>query len=175
MADPTPSLSTEFRRMMARWATGVSVVTARGAGGDVGLTVNALLSVTLDPPTLLISLTDSADSTPVIEAAGHFAASFLAAGQRPLSERFAQTLPSPEKFRDVATHRGTTGAPLLTGALGSVECRVVNVFAVRDHHLIVGEVVAIHPGADGLPLLFYHRGYASASGASAVNLPPPGG
>ena len=164
----------EFRRLMARWATGVSVVTSRGPAGDVGLTVNALLSVALEPPTLLISLTTSAESTPVIEASGFFAVSFLSSEQRPLSERFALAVPSAEKFDGLPVHRGVTGAPLLDGALGTLECQVREAFTVGDHRVILGEVVGVEPLHDGLPLLFFHRGYATADGPDRLKLPPPG-
>ena len=173
MATGASPLGSEFRRLMSRWATGVSVVTGRGADGDVGLTVNALLSVTLDPPTLLISLTTSADSTPVILASRAFAVNVLAAGQRALSERFAETLPSAEKFRGVPVRRGVTGAPLLDGALAAVECRVTQVVPVADHQLILGEVVGVGPVGDGAPLLFFRRGYATAGGSQQLTLPPP--
>ena len=79
---------------MSRWATGVSVVTARDGSADAGLTVNAFLSVSLHPPTVLVSLTQDADTTPVIERTGPFAVNFLAADQRALSERFARRRPS---------------------------------------------------------------------------------
>ncbi|HXQ79552.1 MAG TPA: flavin reductase family protein, partial [Thermoplasmata archaeon] len=79
----------EFRNVMARWATGVSVVTARDGPLDAGLTVNAFLSVSLAPPSVLVSLTEDSDTTPVIERTGLFAVNFLAADQRALSERFA--------------------------------------------------------------------------------------
>src|SRR5215831_6015383 len=126
---------------MARWATGVAVVTSRGPDGDVGLTVNSLTSVALEPPLLLVSLGDEADSTPVIAAHRLFAASFLAADQRALSERFAQTLPAPAKFAGVPLHRGVTGAALLDGAIAHLECRVESTVPVADHTLVVGRVV----------------------------------
>ncbi len=113
-----------FRGLMARWATGVAVVTAHDGSLDAGLTVNALLSVSLAPPSLLISLTQDADTTPIVQRSGAFAVNFLASDQRALSERFAQTLPSGEKFRGLPVHRGTTGAALLDGTLGAAECRV---------------------------------------------------
>lgn len=173
MTDAPLPASPEFRRLMARWATGVSVVTSRGPGGDVGLTVNALLSVSLEPPTLLISLTDSADSTPVIRASGFFAANLLAAEQRSLSERFALAVPAAEKFRDLPVHRGATGAPLLNGTLGAIECRVASIFPAHDHLLILGDVVAVEAPADGLPLLFFRRGYSEVAGPDRLKLPPP--
>jgi len=172
-AGPTaaPAVPDAFRRLMARWATGVAVVTSRGPGGDVGLTVNALLSVSLQPPLFLVSLTAEADTTPVIRSSGFFAASFLAADQRPVSERFARTAPPAEKFEGVPGHRGATGALLLDGATGHVECRVRSVTPAGDHLLIVGEVVAVEPGRDALPLLFFRRGYAAAEPPDRLVVP----
>jgi flavin reductase (DIM6/NTAB) family NADH-FMN oxidoreductase RutF len=162
-----------FRTAMGRWATGVSVVTASDGGHDAGLTVNALLSVSLRPPSVLVSLTLDADTLPVIERSRHFGVSVLGAGQRSLSERFARAVPPKEKFDGVAIHRGTTGVPLLDGALFHLECRLVSSTPAFDHHLLVGEVVELATGPDGPPLLFYHSGYAEALDAERVRLPPP--
>jgi len=172
--DPAPSpTSLEFRRLMARWATGVSVVTSTHEGRDVGLTVNALLSVSVEPPLLLVSLTEAADSTPVVRSSGVFAVSFLAADQRRLSERFALAVPAPQKFEGVAVHRGKTGAALLDGALGWVECQVVSELPVADHRLFVGSPVTSAAGRSAPPLLFYRSGYAEVEASGLVKLPPP--
>jgi 3-hydroxy-9,10-secoandrosta-1,3,5(10)-triene-9,17-dione monooxygenase reductase component len=162
-----------FRELMAHWATGVSVVTARARGADAGLTVNALLSVSLAPPSLLVSLTQDADTTPVIERSRAFAVNFLSADQRAVSERFAKTVPAPEKFRELPVHRGTTGAPLLDGTLGAAECRVVGWTPTYDHVLILGEVVRLEAGRDAPPLLFFRSGYAEAEGPDRLRLPDP--
>ncbi|MCI4372514.1 MAG: flavin reductase family protein, partial [Thermoplasmata archaeon] len=159
--------------LMARWATGVAVVTTHDDSGDAGLTVNALLSISLTPPSLLISLTQDADTTPVIHRSGSFAVNFLAADQQPISERFAQALPAVEKFRTLAVHRGRWGAPLLDGTLGAAECRVVAWTPRYDHVLIVGEVVHQEVGRDGAPLLFFRSGYAHADGTDRLRLSPP--
>ena len=136
MGAPSPLDGPTFRRFMARWATGVSVVTAREFDTDGGLTVNALLSVSLAPPSVLVSLTRDADTTPLIERSGRFAVSFLAADQQALSVRFAQVIPPGEKFRDLAFHRGPLGLALLDGSLGAIECRVVSKIPAYDHLLI---------------------------------------
>ncbi len=163
--------SLRFRRLMGRWATGVSVVTARDGPTDAGLTVNALLSVSTHPPALLVSLMHDVDTLPVLRRAGAFAASFLAHDQRALSERFAATVPPAEKFRGLALHRGATGAPLLDGTLGALECRVRSVSPAFDHDLVLGEVVRQEVGRDVLPLLFYRSGYAEADGPDRLRLP----
>jgi len=161
-----------FRGVIARWASGVSVVTAREGEVDWGLTVNALLSVSLQPPTLLVSLTHDADTTPIILRTKRFVVNVLSAGQRPLSERFALAIPSPEKFAGVTLHRKGSGPARLEGALAALECEVVQVLPVADHQLIVGRVVDIEPGPDGLPLVFYRSRYGEPSGNDSVTLPP---
>jgi 3-hydroxy-9,10-secoandrosta-1,3,5(10)-triene-9,17-dione monooxygenase reductase component len=175
---PTPKPSGDavdpaaFRALISRWGSGVSVVTAREEDRDGGLTVNALLSVSLQPPTLLVSLTHDADSTPVILRTRRFAVNLLAAAQRPLSERFALAIPGHEKFSGVPVHRRENGPARLDGALAWFECEVAETFAVADHQLIVGRVVDVETGADGLPLLFYRSRYGEASGPDSVALPP---
>lgn len=160
----------EFRRFLGRWPTGVSVVTARDGSVDAGLTVNAFFSVSLAPPSVLVSLTWDADTTPVIERTGLFAVNFLAADQRPLSERFARPSPPAEKFAGVKVHRGITGVALLDGSLGAVECRTVSRIPSFDHVLYVGEVVHIEPGRNELPLLFYESAYAEAESDHRLHL-----
>jgi flavin reductase (DIM6/NTAB) family NADH-FMN oxidoreductase RutF len=169
---PTPD-RTLFRATMARWATGVSVVTTRDGEEDAGLTVNAFLSVSLHPPSVLVSLQDDVDTLPLLERSRAFAVNVLAADQQALSERFARTVPAAEKFRDLAFHRGTTGAAILDGTLGAIECRVLTVTPAFDHRLVLGEVVELEAGHDGLPLLFFRSGYAAAEPSDRLHLPPP--
>lgn len=171
--DPPTVDAAAFRHLMTRWSTGVSVVTAHDGSGDSGLTVNALLSVSLTPPSLLISLTQDADTTPVIQRSGSFVVNFLAADQRTVSERFAQALPAERKFRDLPIHRGNTGAALLDGTLGAAECKVVGWIPRYDHVLVVGEVVHQELGRDAPPLLFFRSGYSEADGNGRLHLPPP--
>jgi flavin reductase (DIM6/NTAB) family NADH-FMN oxidoreductase RutF len=160
-----------FREWMARWPTGVCVVTAHDAGGDAGLTVNAFLSVSVRPPTVLVSLERGVDTLPVVERSRAFAVNLLAADQRALSERFARAVPSAEKFAGLPVHRGSTGAALLDGALGALECRVVSLSPAVDHLFVLGEVVRQEFGPDAPPLVFYHSGYAEPSSDGRLRLP----
>jgi flavin reductase (DIM6/NTAB) family NADH-FMN oxidoreductase RutF len=170
---PEPADPIRFRRLMSRWASGVSVLTAREGTRDYGMTVNALLSVSLSPPLLLVSLSTDADTTPVVERTGCFAVSFLSAAQRSVSERFARVAPPEEKFLGIALSRGTLGPAWIDGALGGAECRVRSVTPAADHRLILGEVEGVSFGPDGSPLLFHRSGYAEASGTDTLRLPPP--
>ncbi len=162
-----------FRALMSRWVTGVSVVTAHDGEADAGLTVNAFLSVSLRPPSVLVSLTRDVDTLPLLRRTGRFAVNVLAGDQRPLSDRFASTQTGPEKFRDVAFHRGPTGLPLLDGTLGALECRATAFHDAYDHVLIVGEVERLEGHREGPPLVYYHSGYAEVDDAGHVRLPLP--
>jgi 3-hydroxy-9,10-secoandrosta-1,3,5(10)-triene-9,17-dione monooxygenase reductase component len=164
-----------FRRLLSRWATGVSVVTARADGADAGLTVNSFGSVSLTPPSVLVSLTHDADTLPVLERSGHFGVSFLGADQRAISERFARTTPHREKFDGVPVHRAPAGSPLLDGHIGALECRIVQRIAVYDHVLVIGEVLHLERGREAPPLVFFRSGYAGALGADGLRLPPSKG
>ena len=161
-----------FRRSIARWATGVSVVTARDGDVVAGLTVNSLLSVSLEPPTLLVSLTTEADTTPVIERSRHFGVSLLSSAQQALSERFASAVQPAEKFAGVAVHVSPHGIPLLDGALATFECALERSIPAGDHHLLLGRVLAVENGPDGLPLTFYRSRYGETTGPETIRLPP---
>jgi 3-hydroxy-9,10-secoandrosta-1,3,5(10)-triene-9,17-dione monooxygenase reductase component len=163
-----------FRHLMARWATGVSVVTARDNGRDQGLTVNAFLSVSLDPPRILVSIATDAEAWPSIHQSGMFAVNVLAADQRAISQRFAGRVPADEKFAGIDIHRGTTGAALLDGALAGLECRVVQEIPAEDHTLVLGQVVSLEEGTDASPLLFFRSGYAEAEPDDRLRLPRGG-
>ncbi len=163
---------TLFRNLMARWATGVSVVTASEQGQDFGLTVNALLSVSLSPPSVLVSVTHDADSTPVIRRTGRFGVNVLAYDQRSVSERFAQMIKPSEKFLGIELTRGAHDVPLLPGVVSAFECRVARTADWEDHVLIIGEVETAHTGRDVPPLVFYHSGYAEAEPPDKLWLPP---
>jgi 3-hydroxy-9,10-secoandrosta-1,3,5(10)-triene-9,17-dione monooxygenase reductase component len=156
---------------MARWATGVSVVTAHGGAGDFGLTVNAFLSVSLAPPQLLVSLSHDADTTPVVAESGRFTVNLLTEAQRPVSERFAKAIPGPEKFAGLPFERGRGEVLRLTGALASLECRVAGAFDVADHRLVVGEVDGLEVGPEARPLLFFQSRYAGVAPGRSLERP----
>ncbi len=146
-----------FRAALARFASGVTVLTARGAdGADYGMTVSAFASLSLDPPLVLACLDVTASLLPHIRAAPSFGASILAAGQSALASRFAdQAVP---RFDGVAVSHAPEGPTLIDGAAAHLVCRRVAEHAGGDHVIIVGEVVwARAHGGD--PLVYALRRY----------------
>ncbi len=151
----------KMRDVMGHFATGVTVVTARGEGGSpIGTTANAISSVSLDPPLLLACLARSSETLAAVRAEGRFGVNILAAEQRGHSDRFARkgdAVASHEvEFRD-----HDLGVPVLPGALATIACEVEAIHPAGDHEIVVG--LAHHlehrePGAK--PLLFYRGAYS---------------
>ena len=147
----------EFRRVMGHFATGVTIVTTHdGNGKNFGLTANAVCSLSLSPPLVLVCVDKSAESYPAFERSHAFAVNILTLAQREMSERFAVS--GGDKFTGLACRTGVTGSPILEGVLAYVECRVVAAHDGGDHTIYVGEV----EGSDaiaGEPLLFFRGRY----------------
>lgn len=138
------------------FATGVTIVTARSAQGDlVGLTASSFNSVSLAPPLVLWSLARKAASWPVFAAGSHYAINVLSANQKALAERFATR--GIDRWADVAHTAGVSGAPLLEGAVATFECFNRSRYEEGDHVIFVGEVERCTHDAGAAPLL-YHGG-----------------
>jgi flavin reductase (DIM6/NTAB) family NADH-FMN oxidoreductase RutF len=150
-----PSFSPlEFRVALGMFATGVTVVTARAANGElVGLTANSFNSVSLAPPLVLWSLAQAAGSMPAFRAGSHYAINILAADQKALAERFAGQREG--RWDSVAWTEGISGAPLLTGAAASFECFNRSRYEEGDHVIFVGEVERCNHRPGAAPLLFH--------------------
>ena len=150
---------------MGRFATGVTVVTTFAEGQPQGITVNALSSVSLDPPLVMVALDRRRFITPMVSTYGRYAVNVLGEGQQAISDCFAHAAvrPGREDFCGAAWHAGATGLPLLDGSIATLECTVVQTFTAGDHDLFIGRVDAIDDGdsatADVSPLLYFRRRY----------------
>ncbi|HKG56603.1 MAG TPA: flavin reductase family protein [Candidatus Limnocylindrales bacterium] len=159
-----------FRKVMGHFVTGVTVVTALDGERPQGITVNALSSVSLDPPLVMVALDRGRFITPTVRRAGRYAVNILADDQQALSDCFAgaPVEPGREEFCGAAWHAGTTGLPVIDGAIATLECTVVETFSAGDHDLFIGRVDALdneehHPQ----PLLYYRRRYLRVEQATA--------
>jgi flavin reductase (DIM6/NTAB) family NADH-FMN oxidoreductase RutF len=149
---------TEFRRVLAHWATGVTVIaTVTPEGEPRGMTASAFASVSLSPPLVLACVEQSADTFAALSSAGIFSINFLRTGMDDVARRFAGD-DTASKFRDVAWHTGVSGAPVLDDALAWVDCRVHAVHEGGDHRIFIG-IVLDGGTADGEPLLYYRGRY----------------
>jgi flavin reductase (DIM6/NTAB) family NADH-FMN oxidoreductase RutF len=154
-----PSFSSDqFRLSLSSFATGVTIVTARGADGQLtGLTANSFNSVSLDPPLVLWSLARRAGSMPIFEQGSHYAIHILAAEQHALAERFAAR--GIDRFADIAWRPGAGGAPIIDGACAVFECFNRSRYEEGDHVIFVGEVEHCAHREGALPLIFHGGRY----------------
>lgn len=145
------------RKIMGRFATGVTVVTTAGKGGMGGLTANAVASLSLDPPLVLVAIDKRAGSHPEIKENGCYAINILSIEQEEISRRFAT--PGPKDFSGLKWKTLVTGAPVFEDALGHLDCRLFEVLPGGDHDIFVGEVVAGDARDEGEPLLYFSGKY----------------
>ncbi len=154
-----PIEKNELRRVMGHFATGVSIITTVAKDGQLaGLTANALSSVSLLPPLLLICVDKKAESYPHFAESKLFTVNVLAADQEDLSRRFATS--GGNKFEGVSYRKGANGAPILNHVLAFMECRIVGSYDGGDHTIYLGEIEEASV-SEGEPLLFYRGGYRS--------------
>lgn len=148
----------EFRAVLGRFASGVTVVTARDRDGrDHGMTVSAFCSVSLTPPLVLACIARSTEMYAVIQDASHFGVSVLGESQEALSRRFAE-LPSG-RFDGIGYFRAESGVVLLDDAIAHLDCRQVDRHEAGDHSIHIGEVEWARCRQDR-PLIYYRGGYA---------------
>jgi flavin reductase (DIM6/NTAB) family NADH-FMN oxidoreductase RutF len=149
-----------FREAMARYATGVAVVTTATPEGLHGVTVNAFAPVSTTPPLVLVCLDSLSRSADYLAASDCYGVSILAAGHEFLADRFAGRGPLiNRRFDDAPYFTATTGAPLLRAAVAWLDCRLVATHQAGDHHIFLGEVQSA--GTQDAPaiLLYFDRRY----------------
>jgi flavin reductase (DIM6/NTAB) family NADH-FMN oxidoreductase RutF len=163
-----------FKAAMSRLAAGVVLVTAQEpsldpddpqapAGEDVGMTATAFLSVSLDPPLVLVSLREGSRMDDLLDEQPRWAVSVLTESQRHIAGRFAMKGRISDRllFEDIPYVRGeVSGAPLVGGALATLECRTEQRVRAGDHTLVIGRVLTAEvPSAEGGPLMYFRGRY----------------
>ena len=143
---------------MARWATGVAVVTSRDETGPRGATTNALTSLSLDPLLVLVCLDRGSNTLGAVRASGRFCVNVLAAGQEEIARRFATKHSGEEKLAGVA-HEPVDGVPVLAGVLAWLVCELDRELDGGDHAILLGRPRATGADPDAEPLLFYGSRY----------------
>jgi flavin reductase (DIM6/NTAB) family NADH-FMN oxidoreductase RutF len=154
-----------FRRVMAHFPTGVSVVTTEEGGARHGMTANSVTSVSLEPVILLVCLAREARTAGAVQRRGRFAVNLLRDDQEPISRLFAQR--GGDHFEGLEVEDGPDGLPLLPGSLAHVVCRVSAIVPAGDHDVVFGDVEECRVNG-GNPLLFFLGGYRSLPGPSRL-------
>lgn len=149
----------QFRQLLGRFATGVTVLSARAPDGrPIGMTASAVASVSLDPPLVLVSVDRQHEMHEAMHAAQHFVLNVLAADQETLSRRFAGS--EDDRFDGVGYRENKYGVPVLEGVLASIECAKQGAVPGGDHTVFFGLVLG-GTVTDRHPLLYYRGGYTS--------------
>ena len=153
--------STDFRRVLGHYPTGVCAVTTISAGHPVGMIVGSFTSVSLDPP-LVSFLPDRKSNTwRLIEAAGRFCVNVLSERQLPICRALSSR--GENKFDTLSYRLSATGLPVLNDIVVWIECDLFAVHEAGDHYIAIGKVQALDIEHPHLPLVFLQGGYGSFS------------
>ena len=147
----------DFKTALGCFVTGVTVATTLTALGMHGVTANAVMSVSLAPPLVLLSIQSGSRMDVLLRQSDNYALSILSAAQRDVAEYFADsTKPhDSQAFKRFPYQHARTGAPLFDGALAHVDCRIVDVHPAGDHTLYVGHVIFVASPSPGAPLQYF--------------------
>ncbi|WFU34245.1 flavin reductase family protein [Bradyrhizobium brasilense] len=153
----------EFRGAMRHLTGGVSVITA-GRGKDIsGMTVTAVSSLSVEPPSLIVSINRAASSWPLIARRGVFGVNILAADQRDIAERFTGKggLKGADRFTGAEWTTRASGVPLLVGALAAVDCEVEETIERHSHVIVIGRVLDVIASERTAALAYWHGEYVA--------------
>ncbi|TAN05612.1 MAG: flavin reductase [Rhodanobacteraceae bacterium] len=144
-----------FRRVMGRFATGVTVVTYMREGKPAGMTANAFLSVSLEPPLVLVSIRKRSSFVKHVRVGSRCGINILSEQQRKLGPHFAHYPPADAGI-PFLMHAGT---PLLAGSLAQIIARVTDIHPAGDHLLFIAEIEHLTHGPEAQPLIFFSGRY----------------
>lgn len=151
-----------FRDAFGSFATGVAVVTAPGADGPVGLTTNAITSVSLDPPLFLVCFAATSRTLPVVRDAGRLAVSILRASQESMASRFASKHDPSEKFHGIVLDE-LDGIPSIAGAAAVIAGDIVQLVTAGDHEIAICHCTDVRHDPAAEPLLFHHGRFGAVA------------
>jgi flavin reductase (DIM6/NTAB) family NADH-FMN oxidoreductase RutF len=154
LVNETGEIEQQFRSVMRRLAGGVSVITA-GQGDDItGMTVTSLTSLSATPPRLLVSINRQASSFALIERHQSFGVNILGSDQYDVARQFSDgRLKSSQRFQGIPWSPGSSsGVPLLSHALATIECQVEEIIERHSHGIVVGSLLGFElaPRLSGL-------------------------
>lgn len=153
----------DFRSAMRHLVGGVSVMTV-GQGNDItGMTITSVSSLSVDPPTLIVSINRESSSWQLLKRRGFFGVNMLAADQLDIAERFAgkNGLKGAARFGDAQWVAGASGVPLLAGALAAIECEVEDIVERHSHAIVIGRVLDMQLSPRRAALAYWQGQYVA--------------
>jgi flavin reductase (DIM6/NTAB) family NADH-FMN oxidoreductase RutF len=151
----------KFRRVMGRFATGVTVVTYERENEPAGMTANAFLSVSLEPQLILVSIKNESRFCKHIRQGDCYGVNFLTEQQEHISGHFAGRA---VEGLNVAMNK-VRGVPIIEGSLAHIVARVVQIHTAGDHQLYIAEVIELVEAEQARPLLFFSGQYGKLNAA----------
>lgn len=162
-----------YKKAISRFPTGVGVIATQLGERRAGMTVNALFSLSVSPPAIVVSMQKDAESTRLLKESRIAAISFLSGSQSDLSELFSRHDSTAEKFALGKYHIASNGQPVLDDSVASLELEVTDIFPAEDHELFVCRVTSVVHCDDRMPLIYWGGRYAKVTGQKTVDLPEP--
>jgi flavin reductase (DIM6/NTAB) family NADH-FMN oxidoreductase RutF len=153
----------DFRSAMRHLAGGVSVITV-GRGKEItGMTVTSVSSLSVDPPTLIVSINRQSSSWPLLKRHGFFGVNILNADQLDVAERFTgkDGLKGADRFAGAEWVTRASGVPLLVGALAAVDCEVEEIVERHSHAIVIGRVLDIQQSSRTAALAYWQGQYVA--------------
>ncbi len=156
-----------LRQAMRFWTTGVTIVCSMDGDKRHGMTVSSFTSISLEPPLVLVSLSNGSKTSEMALHSGCFGVSILDRSQQELSERFSGRIPDTEdRFVGIETETLSSGVSFIKGSLAFLDCRVITSYPAGTNTLLIGEVVAARSAGAGDPLVYYDRTYRQLGGGA---------
>ncbi len=150
----------ELREVMRHWVTGVSIVTAELDGKLHGMTVGSLVSVSIDPPRIIVTLANQTRTHTMVAQTGLFGVTLLSAEQQSIADRFAGVIPDEgDRMGGLSVIRLAQNIPVIAGGLGTLACRVVHQYPMPNSTLFVGEVLEARKEEKSTALIYGNRNY----------------
>jgi flavin reductase (DIM6/NTAB) family NADH-FMN oxidoreductase RutF len=174
--------SDHFRGAMRHLAGGVSVITVGRGGKDItGMTVTSVSSLSVDPPTLIVSINRESSSWPLLKRHGFFGVNILSADQLDVAERFTGQggLKGADRFAGAQWTTLVSGVPLLVGALSAIDCEAEDIIERHSHAIVIGRVLDIQTSRRTAALAYWQGRYVAidqdedAARLAEVSLPTP--
>ena len=146
-----------FWKVLGMRAAGAAVVTAAQDGVPSGFFALSATHLTSNPPSMMVSISNSTSSLAVVLAAGHFAINYLTQADADLVDLFSGRAgpKGEERFEASRWETGQTGAPVLSGAVGVIECRLEEAIPRFDSTIIIGRIASYRMTEDAAPMVFF--------------------
>jgi flavin reductase (DIM6/NTAB) family NADH-FMN oxidoreductase RutF len=155
--------ASDFRNAMRQLTGGVSVITA-GRGRDIsGMTVTSVSSLSVDPPSLIVSLNRESSSWPLVKRYGFFGVNILTSDQIDIAERFTGKggLKGADRFGGARWTTRASGVPLLADALAAIDCGVEDVIERHSHAIVIGRVLDVAVSTRTAALAYWQGRYVA--------------